>query len=525
MAKVTFSSLTLNVDGTALAVSDASSTGDGIDWTYDPATNWIDGQQVQLSLVSPATESKTFNIASASYAVAEGSTLKLGVHLSEAAGLHELAFNIHANLDDGTARLPDLGLTREDTEHNSGTILLRTSWTFGVPSGFTSGIILSLPIATDLVFEENETFSIEVTAVNEEWRAVPTNAEKPQTASAEFTITNAEATSITAVPACGDTVLQSGNPLTLTAKVPRLPDSSLIYVALRHKVDGNAYGAWKNLGQTSGGTIEIPLAKIGGWGATNKLTMQVGFRKTATGTMEEESNECVWTLASGSPGTAGEPGGITRAEAEGQEPPPSHHASLITQMNEWRNDPQWVSYKSHTNRWDRALLALGEPVSDTSLSPMTDAEAQRFADTAWGTRWVGVAEALKAVVTGTSNADTLTGTNNGELLVGLVGADTLSGLGGNDELRGSDGDDTLTGGAGRDRFVFFYGETGENAITDFASGDVIVLKGSGWDSVREIIDSVVPLTNGRDYLYGLAVNLTVETTNNRPLRAEDFLAE
>ena len=54
---------------------------------------------------------------------------------------------------------------------------------------------------------------------------------------------------------------------------------------------------------------------------------------------------------------------------------------------------------------------------------------------------------------------------------------------------------------------------------------MIVLKGSGWDSVADIITSVVPLTNGKDYLYGLASGLTVETTNNRPLRDEDFVTE
>ena len=204
--------------------------------------------------------------------------------------------------------------------------------------------------------------------------------------------------------------------------------------------------------------------------------------------------------------------------------PPAHHADLLAQMDGWRNDPQWVSYKSHTDRWDRALLAFGEPVSDTSLSPMTDSEAQDFADTAWGTRWVGVAAALKAVVTGTSGADTLTGTGSGELLVGLGGADTLNGQGGNDELRGGGGNDSLTGGGGADRFVFFSGETGANTLTDFASGDVIVLAGSGWSSVSDIIASVQGVGSG-NYRYTLASGLTVETTNNRALRTEDFLAE
>ena len=88
-------------------------------------------------------------------------------------------------------------------------------------------------------------------------------------------------------------------------------------------------------------------------------------------------------------GTEGELGVV----AQGQ----SHHADLIAQMYEWRNDPEWSSYKSHTDRWDRALLAFGETVSDTSLTPMTAAEAKAFADTDWGERWVPVAAALKQI--------------------------------------------------------------------------------------------------------------------------------
>ena len=74
------------------------------------------------------------------------------------------------------------------------------------------------------------------------------------------------------------------------------------------------------------------------------------------------------------------------------------YAALIAQMYDWRNnDPQWSSHKSHTDRWDRALLAFGETVADTSLTAMTAAEAQAMADQAWGTRWVPVAAALKEI--------------------------------------------------------------------------------------------------------------------------------
>ena len=77
-------------------------------------------------------------------------------------------------------------------------------------------------------------------------------------------------------------------------------------------------------------------------------------------------------------------------EARGKD---NTYAELIAKMYEWRYDTRWVSYKSHTNRWDRALLAFGESVSDSSLEPMTAADAQVFADRGMA-RWVKVARAL-----------------------------------------------------------------------------------------------------------------------------------
>ena len=205
-------------------------------------------------------------------------------------------------------------------------------------------------------------------------------------------------------------------------------------------------------------------------------------------------------------------------------PPQAHYADLLSDMYDWRdNDPQLSRHKSHTDRLDRVLLAFGEPVADATLTPMTPTQAQKWADEGWDA-WIRMTAALRAIDTGTSGADTLTGTGDDDFLVGLAGADTLSGQGGDDELRGGDGDDDLTGGAGDDRFVFFTGETGANAITDFASGDVIVLIGDGWSSAADIVATVQAIGSA-GYRYTLASGLTVETTNNRPLRTEDFVTQ
>ena len=213
---------------------------------------------------------------------------------------------------------------------------------------------------------------------------------------------------------------------------------------------------------------------------------------------------------------------IRNGEAPAQDPP-ALHGDLIGQMYGWRADPLWVSYKSHTDRWDRALLSFGEPVADTSLTPMTDSEAQQLADGGLS-RWVGVAAALKTVVTGiVGDDDSLTGTSAGELLVGLGGDDALSAGGGDDELRGGSGDDFYTGGAGADRFVFFSGDSGEKEISDFRDGnDRIVLKGDSWDDVADIIALPVPMFD-QYLLYTLKAGVSVIT--NTPLRTEDFVAE
>ena len=106
-------------------------------------------------------------------------------------------------------------------------------------------------------------------------------------------------------------------------------------------------------------------------------------------------------------------------------------ASLIPQMYQWRNDPQWSHQKSHTDRWDRALLALGETVADTTLTPMTAAEAQALADQSWGTRWVPVAAALWQIEGGgqqeTPNAaPTVSAAISDATIVNQTGTQTVS---------------------------------------------------------------------------------------------------
>jgi len=69
--------------------------------------------------------------------------------------------------------------------------------------------------------------------------------------------------------------------------------------------------------------------------------------------------------------------------------------------------------------------------------------------------------------------------------------------------------------------VFFSGVTGDEVITDFESGDMTVLTGSGWLSVSGIFAGAQKVGTS-SHRYTLASCLTVETTSNRCLRTEDF---
>ena len=87
---------------------------------------------------------------------------------------------------------------------------------------------------------------------------------------------------------------------------------------------------------------------------------------------------------------------ITDDDASGNGGGSGPYAALIAKVYEWRNDPRYVHDKRHTDRWDRVLLAFGETVSDSSLTPMSAAEAQGYADRGWE-RWVEVAAALREI--------------------------------------------------------------------------------------------------------------------------------
>ena len=101
-------------------------------------------------------------------------------------------------------------------------------------------------------------------------------------------------------------------------------------------------------------------------------------------------------------GTEGDQGSVPRppdTDGEQEQTTQEKYADLITKMKEWRDDPCCASDKVHTDRWDRALLAFGETVADTTLTPMTADEAQALVDRGW-TRWAEVTTALREIESG-----------------------------------------------------------------------------------------------------------------------------
>jgi Ca2+-binding RTX toxin-like protein len=91
------------------------------------------------------------------------------------------------------------------------------------------------------------------------------------------------------------------------------------------------------------------------------------------------------------------------------------------------------------------------------------------------------------------------GNDRHNVLFGLDGADQLRGEEGNDSLYGGNGPDTLIGGSGNDRFFFEGGETGVDAITDFAPGqDLIYVRraGFGATAVVDFVSGTAPAPTG-----------------------------
>ena len=167
-------------------------------------------------------------------------------------------------------------------------------------------------------------------------------------------------------------------------------------------------------GLTAGNSQDVSLSGAFSDADGDSLTITASSSDTAKATVSMASDGSKLTLTGVAEGTATvtvtaqDSDGNTASDAfevsvaqatqpeEPQAPEQKDYSELIAKVREWRSDPQWVDNKTHTDRWDRVLLALGETVEDKTLTPMTAAEAQTYADRGWA-RWVEVAKALKEI--------------------------------------------------------------------------------------------------------------------------------
>jgi Ca2+-binding RTX toxin-like protein len=162
--------------------------------------------------------------------------------------------------------------------------------------------------------------------------------------------------------------------------------------------------------------------------------------------------------------------------------------------------------------------------------------------------WLVIGTALSG--TGNAIANTIVGNTGNELLVGNGGNDSLAGDNGNDKLQGADITtlgrsqiDTLTGGSGNDEFVLgastgaFYNDgSASNAgaadyalITDFASGDSLVLQGSAanyYIAAQTVLGSGVGLyleTGATDELIAIIQNSGMTSTTANTVNTASFV--
>ncbi len=152
-------------------------------------------------------------------------------------------------------------------------------------------------------------------------------------------------------------------------------------------------------GLEAGATQDVSLSEVFSDADGDTLTITAASSDEAVATASVASDGSVLTLSGAAEGTATIT--VTAQDTDGdrvsdafEAPVAKRYASLVAQMYQWRNDPCCAGNQAHTDRWDRALLAFGETMGDTTLSAMTADEAQTYADRGW-TRWVEVTAALR----------------------------------------------------------------------------------------------------------------------------------
>ena len=309
-------------------------------------------------------ELDTYSVSATATAV-EGENATLTITLSEAAPTGGAAFTV-------TASYPTSGATADDLGSITSPVTVREG---------LSSLEIAVPTVDDNYDEEDETFTVTVATVSSDWTPAGVGQD-----TATVTIEDDDTAGVS-VNAASPLAVAEGGSATYTVVLDSQPTGDVTVSASSND---------------AGAATVSPASHTftpSGWNAP--LTF------TVSGVADDDTNDETVAVSHGVTSDDGKYGSVLLAtvqvaisETTGsglqqkEQTPQEKYADLIAQMYEWRNDPQWASYKAHTDRWDRALLAFGEEVADQTLTAMTAAEAQEFADMGW-TRWVDVAAALR----------------------------------------------------------------------------------------------------------------------------------
>ena len=312
-------------------------------------------------------ELATYSVSATATAV-EGENATLTITLSEPAPTGGAAFTV-------TASYPTSGATADDLGSITSPVTVREG---------LSSLEIAVPTVDDNYDEEDETFTVAVATVSSDWTPAGVGQD-----TATVTIEDDDTAGVS-VNAANPLAVAEGGSATYTVVLDSQPTGDVTVSASSND---------------AGAATVSPASHTftpSGWNAP--LTF------TVSGVADDDTNDETVAVSHGVTSDDGKYGSVLLAtvqvaisETTGsglqqkEQTPQEKYADLIAQMYEWRNDPQWASYKAHTDRWDRALLAFGEEVADQSLTAMTAAEAQGYADQSWGERWVPVAKALKEI--------------------------------------------------------------------------------------------------------------------------------
>ena len=384
-------------NGVATGVFVRSYTGDDHSESSTQSSRWV---RVKGKETTPRGEeqqqaepARTYSV-TATTSATEGGGAALTITLGQAAPADGVEFSVTVGYSGGsTATASDVGAVASPVT---------------VAQGNTT-LAITIPTAEDAVDEEDETFTvtIAIAAATAGWERDGDGRD-----TATVTIEDDDTAGIT-VTAASPLNMAEGGTATYTVVLDSQPTANVTVTA----------------GSGDSGAATVSPASH----TFTPSTWNAAATFTVSGIADDDSDDESVSVSHRAASPDGKYANLPVAAVTvsvSDTTPEEKYAGLIARMKEWRNDPCCVDNQEHTGRWDRALLAFGETVADQTLTKMTAAEAQGYADNGW-TRWVEVAKALKEIEGGgpeetPNRAPTVSGAIADAVIVNESGTETVS---------------------------------------------------------------------------------------------------